>query len=643
MKRGIWKKIKKQVSIWRVWTLPGMTIIGLVIAARLTGSLQGLEWDAFDTFLRLRPREPQDDRIVLIGIDEADIQRIGYPIPSQKLVDLIDIIQTYEPTAIGVNILWNPSVALNMNSPSKIEYHKNVIVVEQALLEQTPPPPGFPPEQVGFADIHADGDNKLRRVLLGMPSPINPKEYKFSLAIRLAESYFRSRSITLENGIHDSEAMRFASTELPRFTSNSGGYVGADAGGVQILLNWRNNQKPFRVLSLKDIEAGNFNPNWLRNRIVIVGITDPRIRGTFSSSAIANSNFQSKKIYGLEVQAHAVSQIISAVLNKRHLLKSWSETWEYLWIFCWGCVGISFGWYSGSTSEKLIKVGIAQIFLMGYCYVVMTLGFWIPFTPAALVLILNGIGYAAFYKYDRVLKAKLYENQRTIDKNQRVINERQRTIEHTFDIIHNGPLQTLANLLRQARDEELSENFVSELEDLNFEIREIGEYLKQEALTQKGSFYLKNGVLLDSKLPIHELFYEIYSKTLERDFSGFRTLKVKVRSFEPVDEQYISIEEKQSLCRWLEESLCNVGKHAEGVTHLVGIGINRWGWYTLRISNNGYVPLSNRIGRGTEQAIRLAAQLNGKFKREHFSPQETLCELTWPITKSQSAYLNFWD
>jgi hypothetical protein len=41
MQRNLWNSLKASVLLWR-WALPGMVVIGLVMAARLTGSLQRL-------------------------------------------------------------------------------------------------------------------------------------------------------------------------------------------------------------------------------------------------------------------------------------------------------------------------------------------------------------------------------------------------------------------------------------------------------------------------------------------------------------------------------------------------------------------------------------------------------------------------
>ncbi|NEO96571.1 MAG: sensor histidine kinase, partial [Moorea sp. SIO3G5] len=136
---------------------------------------------------------------------------------------------------------------------------------------------------------------------------------------------------------------------------------------------------------------------------------------------------------------------------------------------------------------------------------------------------------------------------------------------------------------------------------------------------------------LSLKLPIHKLLYEVCRDTLERNLPSFKTLKVKVIKFEPIPEQYLTIEQKRELCQFLEEALCNVGKHAKGVTRITAIGKLHDEWYTLSVKDNGSGICSSSENQGTKQAKALAKQLGGTFKREPLSPQGTLCELTWPL------------
>jgi nitrate/nitrite-specific signal transduction histidine kinase len=236
------------------------------------------------------------------------------------------------------------------------------------------------------------------------------------------------------------------------------------------------------------------------------------------------------------------------------------------------------------------------------------------------VLVLNGVGLTAFYQYDRALRSK--------------ISDRQFIIDSTFDTIHNGPLQTLAKLLKNVREQDLPSNqLISELEHLNYELRAVYESMQRETLTQDNRLYLNSELELDLQAPIYELLYQVYTYTLERDLPCFKTLKIQIRTFDPIDNQYLSIEQKRGLCRFLEEALCNVGKHALGVTRLSVTYTYKDGWYSLRITDNGVGICSDAEGRGTQQCRNLARQLRGKFERSPLSPKGTLCELTWPVKR----------
>jgi len=619
---GIWSKIRKEFTIWSVGALLGIAAIALVILVRLTGTLQLIEWVTLDSFLRLRPSEPIDERVVIVGIDEEDIRRIGdYPIPDREIAKLLLTLQKYQPRVIGLDIVRNiPVEPGHTELVAAFKDIKNLIAVEKVIPDTIKPPLDLPPKQIGFADYLSDDDGKVRRALLGTKRPEDDKKYVFSLPLRLAQTYLKAEGIEIDNGIRDREAMRFGSTELPRFFPNSGGYVGVDDFGVQLLLNYRNGRQRFLTLSLKDvndIEAGKGNPNVLRDRIVLIGVTTPSIKDFIYTAAIANLQ-PPGKIYGVEFHAHIASQIVSAVLDGRPVLKTWSQGWEYLWIVSWGILAIYLGRLTKYPLKTLVYVAVASLGLVGIGYTFIVGGWWIPVAPALLLLVINGAILSAFYQYDRFLRSQ--------------IEIHQHTIERTFIVIHNGPLQTLANVLRHVQDQDIEQNrLLEELKNLNSEIRELGEYLKLEALDREESLRLGSSLILDLKLPIRDLLYEVYSHTLQRNFPCFKTLKVKAYSFESIEEQYLSLEQKRELCQFLEEALCNVGKHAKGLTRLSATGKHIEGWYTLSIKDNGASIHSCCEGRGTKQCLNLARKLRGEFQRKSLPEKGTLCELTWPI------------
>ncbi|MGG6264520.1 CHASE2 domain-containing protein [Leptolyngbya sp. AN03gr2] len=606
--------------------LPGLAVIVGIILARLTGSLQFLELVTLDKFLRLRPPEPQDERIVIVGITEEDIQRARtYPIPDRVLAELIQRLQTYQPSAIGLDIVRDVPVEPGHAALSSLfRTTKNVFGVEIAFPDRSgftvAPPPALPSEQVGFADAVLDADGFQRRSLIGAHNP--QQEYRFAFTTRLAEHYLAAQGIELENGIRDPDAMRFGSVELTRVQPNFGGYVNVDAGGNQILLNVRRGAMPFRVLSLAQIEAG-VDPQWLRGKIVLVGVMSLSAKDLASSGAIVGIN--PGRVYGVEMQAHAISQILSAVLDQRPLLQVWAPGWELVWIVAWGLLGMSFGRFVRSPWKILLGLILLCASAIAISYGLLLFGWWVPIVPVLLILVLNGTGLTAamFYRREQELQLRL--------------EERQFVIEQTFNAIHSGPLQTLVQILRMAQSQE-APSFLSELQRLSQELRSIYESVQRETIETEAHLQLGSAIELALQAPLHELLYKVYCNTLEQELPHFKTLKSKIVQFDPLNTRNLRLEHKRGLCRFLEEALCNVGKHATGATRLTVICTQEDNQQVIRVIDNGLATIgssdrSPNSGLGTQLAQNLAKQLGGKFQRYPNQLRGTVCELNWSVDR----------
>lgn len=610
-------RLLKEVGYLKSGILPGIAAITFVIAFRLIGSLQFVEWAAFDKFLWMRPEETVDDRIVIVGINEKDIRLKNYPIPDQDVAALLRKLKSYQPAVIGLDIFRDlPVEPGHKEFIQTLKETKNLVVVEKVLPDPrgaiVNPPPNLPQEQLGFSDAVIDADGNLRRSLLATSNLQG--EWRLSLSLKLAETYLATKGIYLENVDGDPYGIRFNSTEFPRIKSNYGGYVKTDVGGTQILINFRSRRNPFHIVSLLDIQTGKVKQEQIRSKIVLIGMTSPSAKDYVNSAAIKSEN--PALIYGVEVQAHVVSQIVSAVLDGRSHVNVWADAWEYLWIVAWGILGISLGRIIRSPLKVLVVVTIASICLIGVCYGLVILGWWIPVVPALMTLVFNSVVLAAFYRYDEALRSR--------------IKDRQLVIDQTFDAIHSQPLQTLGIILRkvQSNSELTPQQFLSELQQLNQELRGIYDLVRRETTCEVSSLYLREQKL-DLAQALHEILYEVCHEVLERDYPYFKTIKVKVFKFEPMDER-LSIEQKRSLCRFLEEALCNVGKYAVGTTRL-DVTCCQQGNNIIRVADNGLGMDEKTVhqGFGTQQALSLAKQLGGKFERFPNSPKGIVCQLTW--------------
>lgn len=626
MKRRIWNRICKEFGLWSVAAPPGIIVLVVVIFIRIIGGMQSWEWMLLDTMLRLRPLEKRDERIVIVGIDEKDIEWVKkYPIPDENIAELLTKLETYKPLVIGLDIFKNVPVEPGGEELAHVlQSNSNIIGIEKILPPgEILPPQHLPPERVGFVDLPNDNDSKNRRYLLYAPSPKNINEDKYSLALRLVTNYLNSQKIELEKGKNDPNTIMIRGMELPQITPNFGGYVRVDDGGLSILMNFRNNEQPFNVVSLHDVLNNKVDATLLRDRIVLVGNRSLSTGDTIYTSALPNLKL-SGQIYGIDYHAHAISQILSSVIDGRPMLNSWGDITEYIWILIWGFLPIAIGRITQSIWRNLLSVGVAAFGLFSCGYVMLWVwGVWIPVAPSLLILALNGLGLSAFgfYQHDKFLRSQ--------------INERQSTIDYTFSTIHNGPLQTLAYGLKHMRAKDIPyEQLLKQFEKLDWEIRQIGEFLKLEALTTEESLRLGSGLILELNRPLHDLLYEVYSSTLERkDFENFKAIKVKIRNFDPIDDKYLSMEDKRGVCLFLEEALCNVGKHAQGVKRVEASGDYSLNKYKLSVKDNGLGITSKLENKGTKYSKILAQQLRGEFRRESLSPRGTICELSWKLKK----------
>ncbi|MGA7936923.1 MAG: CHASE2 domain-containing protein [Kovacikia sp.] len=137
-------------SFRRIKVIPELVVIVTVIAARLVSGLQFLEWATLDTFLRLRPAEPMDDRVVIVGIRESDIQQAGtYPIPDQAIAALIRQVEAYHPTVIGLDLFRDlPVPPGHPDLVKEFRTTPNLIGIDKTLPDRSgmsvKPPPGYP-------------------------------------------------------------------------------------------------------------------------------------------------------------------------------------------------------------------------------------------------------------------------------------------------------------------------------------------------------------------------------------------------------------------------------------------------------------------------------------------------------------------
>jgi diguanylate cyclase (GGDEF)-like protein/PAS domain S-box-containing protein len=385
-----WARLKQRLLKATRVLLTSSGITGCVIILRLSGLCQSLELSAFDTLFRLRPAAAIDERIVLVGIDEMDLRRVGkWPIPDHVLVQLLTKLQSYHPRVIGLDIYRD--LPVEPGYAELLELYRtlpNLVGIErikdQSTMGVPAPPLLLARQQVGFNNLVFDVDGKVRRSLLYWSA--NGKSHQ-SFALTIALTYLSHDGITPQAATSDARYLQLGQAVFRRFESSDGAYTHADAGGYQTLANLRGAAGTFATVSLTDVLEGRVNPKQLRDRIVIVGSTAVSLHDFFQTSYGKELIESSPQLMaGVELQANFASQIISAALQGRSAINVWADPWEWLWILVWAWVGAQLSWNLRSPSQTALKLLLAGSSLTGFCLLGFLWGWWVPLVPPMIAL-----------------------------------------------------------------------------------------------------------------------------------------------------------------------------------------------------------------------------------------------------------------
>jgi CHASE2 domain-containing sensor protein len=154
------------------------------------------------------------------------------------------------------------------------------------------------------------------------------------------------------------------------------------------MLNYRNVEQIAHTVKLNNILSDRFDPNLVKGKIVLVGTTDSDFKDTNYITAL---KYGEKKISGLELQAHMISQILSATLDNRPLIWWWPQPIETFWILLWSFIGGVMAWNLRSPVKLALATAIVLALLFSICWGLFLQGGWIPLIPAALAIVLTAV------------------------------------------------------------------------------------------------------------------------------------------------------------------------------------------------------------------------------------------------------------
>ena len=355
---------------------------GLMILLRYTGILQSWEWNLLDRFFRWRLTDNIEPYITVITVDEGDIKQVGqWPIPDGTIATAIKNIELHQPQAIALDIYRDLPVKPGTQELLQVFNSNSHIYAVEKVIGDPVPPPEIPPQQVGFSDQTIDGDGKIRRALLSVVG--DDKRTRFSLGTQAALDYLKEENIELK--AIDRQRYGLGRAIFERFDRSDGGYVRADSGGYQILLNYWGTKANFQQYSLTQVLRKEIATADISDRLIFIGSTAESIKDSFYTPYTKGWFRSPPKMPGVFIQANIASQIINAAIDNRPLLRTHNQTNESLWILFWGVIGIIV-WRVGHIWLVLLAISLISVLLLIGCYLTFLLGWWLPLIPSWLTL-----------------------------------------------------------------------------------------------------------------------------------------------------------------------------------------------------------------------------------------------------------------
>ncbi|MEM6252332.1 MAG: EAL domain-containing protein [Cyanobacteria bacterium P01_D01_bin.156] len=382
--------------------LISIMVTGAMVGVRQLGLSQPLELALYDWFLRSQPHTTPDPRILVVGITEEDIQQQQtWPLPDEVIAQLLSQLQQHNPAAIGLDLyrdIPHPPGEQQLTQQLQTE---NVVVIEKLGGKgtyQVPPPANVPPQQIGFNDFVIDPDGVVRRNF--MFAALGEKHYQ-SLSLRLSQLYLVKNHPELFSEFKvTANALHVGDAEFYRLKQNSGAYQSIDNSGYQSLLRYRSQSYPAQVISLDDVLNNRFDPNWVNNKIVLIGTTALSEKDYFYTPYGASETNQ-LVMPGVIVHAHLTSQIVGAALGESSLIRFWPEFLEVVWIGFW-TITSSILIYRTDRLKFLSLISIGSIFSISSTALVSLIqGFWIPCAIPLLGFSAAGtitLAYKEFYR-----------------------------------------------------------------------------------------------------------------------------------------------------------------------------------------------------------------------------------------------------
>ena len=324
-------------------------------------------------------QEETTSPVIVIGINENDINRFGWPMNDNYLCTAITELSEWGAASISLDLYRDVEVPPQNNCLRTIIKNNKRLISIRNIAENIPAIPGTPDRQQGFNDLVLDNDGVIRRDLVHVSNQVLSVR---SLALRLIET--ANQEADLDQKIE----------ALPSdlwLSKNAGGYLNLPGAGYQTMLD-TNNLNSIPIRSFSELLDQSINPADIKNKIVLIGTTARSIKDVYE---IPQSRFHDGdsflQIPGVKIHALRVLNLTDLLQNKKPSIHTFERHYAQMTAALLFLIGIALAEIPRSLRISIIGIGICTSILAASIVLIQAkLDLWIGFSLPVSALAFSG-------------------------------------------------------------------------------------------------------------------------------------------------------------------------------------------------------------------------------------------------------------
>ena len=381
-------------------SLPRLIFIAIlsavaVLAVRQTGVLEAVELAAYDQGVRWRSGSADPGtHVAVVAIDDAGLQKWGWPVPDETLDDLIGKILDLGASVVCLDIYRDKPVppgeavlARRLRDEGRLV---GALKYPDAAGEGIDAPPAIAdPERKGFTDVVPDRDGIVRRGLLYLGGT---NGVETALALQCAKLVLADEGVKPQPS-EDELSVAVGETIFMPLTSGFAGYSRIDARGHQFMLDYRADPGAVPIVSGTSVLDGSAEPGALKGRIALIGTISQNVRDAFKLPVAGGAG--EGQTYGVVLHALVAEQVLRLARGAGRPIRALGTWGEAGFVFAAAFLA-ALAMRRRRFAGRAVAGGVTALACLAAGYWGLLADWWLPAVPAAIAIAVLAVLVNAF-------------------------------------------------------------------------------------------------------------------------------------------------------------------------------------------------------------------------------------------------------